>query len=144
MKPTFFKSLKDGFSALAKLGISGHGMNLKQMAVTYDEQLKRNKTASTPTTETTTSVKSPSASLDELKAAAKSISDPSLRVDALERVQAKCLSDFNAVDSGNFQAKTDASRELQKAQTNVAYAKLAESTFNPAAAKARRFAELID
>jgi hypothetical protein len=139
-KPTFFKNLKSGFDALAKLGISGHGMNLKQMTVSYNEQLKRN---ATPATETTTSVMSPSASLDELKAAAKSISDPSLRVDALERVQAKCLADFNAVDSGNFQAKTDASRELQKAQTNMAYAKLAESTFNPAAAKARRFAELI-
>jgi hypothetical protein len=137
---TFIKTLSEGRARLKELGITNVNSfkSINQMQAAIDGAGKA-PSVTIPKAVVAAPVVS---TISGLKAAAASIKDPSLKVDALARVEAQALSDMNA--EKDFAKKTELASELMRAQKNTAYARLAEATLSPQAAKARRFTEMID
>jgi hypothetical protein len=78
-------------------------------------------------------------SIDALKAAAKAERDPSAKVELLQKLSDRLLSDLNA-ESDPVKA-TDIRREWQNSEKNRAYALLAERAANPKAEKIRKYVD---
>jgi len=133
-KKVFFKNLREGRKALADLGVNPGYMSLKEMAVTYEQELKRRASTSAPAkVATTTAAVDP---IEALSAAAKAERNPTVKADMLGDLSQRLLTKLNATTDAVKQ--TNIRREWQNAEKARAYALLAERSVDPKAARARR------
>jgi hypothetical protein len=141
MTKPFFKTLAEGRKRLAEINVDPAGMTLREMSVTYQQQLKRNVTASkSDAPKASTAPKTNK--LDDLKAAAKADRNPTTKIEKLEALRAAQLEALNS--EKDLVKATDLRREFQRTDKSIALARLAEESLTPGAAKARRYMSQID
>ena len=136
-KPVFFRNLREGRKALTELGIDPGFLSLKEMGVTYTQELKRRASAVKLPTSAVATIKTALSAIGDLKAAAKAEKDINRKCDLFSQLSQKLSAEL-AKEKDPFKS-TEIQREFMQAQKQEAYALLALKTVDPAAFKARRY-----
>lgn len=149
-KPVFFKNLREGRKALTEIGLDPGSMSLREMGVSYNEQLKRNAKA-VKTAAVGAKLIAPKAvapTIADIKAALKGAKTADERLDALRSLRTtleKSLKDFGPgmgkASAADMLKQSEIIRELNRVQKAEAYEALALRTEDPKAARARRLRE---
>lgn len=141
-KKVYFKNLREGRKALTDLGVDPGFMSLKDMATSYEQELKRRASSSKITAAVVTASKAANNVIGELRAAVKSEKDYSRKADLLSQLT-RHLSAELAKEKDAVRA-TEIQRDFMQAGKQEAYNLLALKTLDPAAFKARRLAAFAD
>jgi hypothetical protein len=138
-KPVFFRTLAEGRKRLAEIGLDPGHMSLREMSVTYQQQLKRNAAAGKAAKPTVTAPAKPANTIDSIKAAAKAERDPAKKADLFWQLRTELLKKMDG--EKDMVKATELSREFQKADQGFAYSRLAESAANPNADRVRKLTD---
>jgi hypothetical protein len=140
-KPKYFRTLAEGRKALESVGIDPGHMTMAEMAVSYQQQLKRNAIAA-KSVAPKAAIKAAVDAIGSLKTAIKAEKNIGSKISLLEDLRAKLLADMSVAK--DHASKTAITREFMATEKKIAYARLAEKTLDPKASKARRLLDLAD
>jgi hypothetical protein len=142
-KKVFFKSLREGRAKLTEIGVDPGFMSLKDMATTYEQELKRKGIGIAIKTPALAKVAPKVAvpTVADIKAAIAKEANVGARLDMLGSLRATLEGQLKEARS-DMVRQSELARELNRVQKAEAYESLALRTENPAAAKARRIRDL--